>query len=137
MILGIKTSINKLMENTPWASNSLKSQQKPTPRIFVENIEGNDEYINMSRRVQGNYSAVFYVVFGTQDLPSNTSQAAEFYKITNDTMTIFKSKVPECFNDFILMDYYFDNVGTHQDITTGVMTGTFQINIKVVQKGVQ
>ncbi len=131
MILGIKKAINKLMESTPWASNSLKKQHEESPRIFCDDIQGNNEYINMNLRQQGNYFAIFNIIGGTQT-PEN------FYTLVNSTVRGFNAKIQECFgSEFIIVSWSFEQISTSQDSTSGILVGSFQLNISVIQKGVQ
>ncbi|HGW3446819.1 TPA: hypothetical protein ACNIOM_005129 [Serratia marcescens] len=132
MILGVKKAINKLMTFTPWASNPLKKQSEDT-RVFCSEIQANEVQIDMSGRTEGSYSVVFYITFGN----NKTNPTEQFYILTSETMSMFQSKVQECFlneNFIISKQPVFDNIGTHQDPSTGICTGTFQLNISVIQR---
>lgn len=136
MILGVKKAINKLMGLTPWASNALTQSQTEQTRIFTGEIQANDESVNMNNRIEGNYSVVFYIVFGTKS-NNTTTPTEQFYTITSETMELFRVNVQKFFRDedFIVSKIpVFDNIGTYTDSTTGILTGTFQLNISVIQR---
>lgn len=91
MILGVKKAINKLMTFTPWASNPLK--QSEDTRVFCSEIQANEVQMNMSGRIESSYSVVFYITFGN----NKTNPTEQFYILTSETMSMFQSKVQECF----------------------------------------